>query len=957
MGATAAVHPTDQMLRSFGLGGLDDASAESVNKHLEGCAACQRRVAEMSSDRFLVRLRDAHGQPSSTGPFDASLAGLSMLEGGANVKAPPPASTLPPGLANHPDYEVIRELGHGGVGTVYLALNRLMDRHEVLKVVSRHMMNRPGVLDRFLVEIRDAARLHHTNVVTAYSATRIGESVVFAMEYVDGLDPSKLVKAKGALPISNACNYVHQAALGLQHASDLGMVHRDIKPSNLMLAKQGNRGVIKVLDFGLAKVRSEGAVDGGLTHEGQMLGTPDYVAPEQISDARRADIRADIYSLGCTLYDLLTGGPPFQATSLYEILQAHHAKDARPVNLARPEVPVQLAALVARMMAKKPERRFQTPKDVAQALTPFFTKGNLAFQSPEGEVSHAGQAGSGRPMPGVVSAPSQPATKDAGPTAEGQRVAKPSDSETEWNSRVDLGEMERARDQTPAIGPTWRPPWLWPSVAVGVLLLALSVAWAVVAVKRGMPPAYPPSLRKGPGLSPLAPTTSTKSEFQPLFNGKDLAGWKSHPKQPGNWHVAHGVLIGSGPALSHLYTERGDCTDFHLRVEARFNEGGSSGVYLRCPFGPSMPSSDDPKWPNGFEATINNARIVHNSTGGLYPGVGNEVFIADLGQVTTVPFREWFTLEVIADGSALAVLVNGKPSAYKFAPKRLHPSGHIALQQYSAETVIEFRKIDIEELNRSSQKDSKEIGRVLSNTDRVARVDFSPDGLGILSGELAFEITRRTDGRNWVYFGGYALRLWAVASGRNLYTMRGEGGFVRALALSSDGRYATSSDGPLHEQPILIWDLETGQHIHRFTIKDKTNKMGCTALSFSSDDRRVMAASTNGDVLVWDLATEQEQPQSPSIRDRSVRVSSGSRHSLPIDSIWSPGPEQGRLNCGTCKPARDWRGSAATRERFAMWPVPRTDGSSFPPGATTPSAYGTWPPGMKSSNCRATTGR
>ena len=106
------------------------------------------------------------------------------------------------------------------------------------------------------------------------------------------------------------------------------MVHRDIKPSNLMLARQGNRAVIKVLDFGLAKVKSEGAINGGLTHEGQMLGTPDYIAPEQIRDARDADIRADIYSLGCTLYHLLTGGPPFQATSLYEILQAQHSMDA-----------------------------------------------------------------------------------------------------------------------------------------------------------------------------------------------------------------------------------------------------------------------------------------------------------------------------------------------------------------------------------------------------------------------------------------------------------------------------------------------------------------------------------------------------------------------------------------------------------------------------------------------------
>src|SRR5262249_3622003 len=155
-----------------------------------------------------------------------------------------------------------------------------------------------------------------------------------------------------------------QAALGLQHAHEHGMVHRDIKPSNLMLAREGNRAIIKVLDFGLAKVQSEGAVDGGLTHEAQMLGTPDYIAPEQSSDARRADIRGDIYSLGCTLYYLLTARPPFQGDSLYDILQAHHSMDAAPLNLVRPDIPVEVAAIVAKMLAKETGRRFQKPKEV-----------------------------------------------------------------------------------------------------------------------------------------------------------------------------------------------------------------------------------------------------------------------------------------------------------------------------------------------------------------------------------------------------------------------------------------------------------------------------------------------------------------------------------------------------------------------------------------------------------------
>ncbi len=367
------------------------------------------------------------------------------------------------------------------MGVVYLAQNKLMGRTEVLKVVSSHLINRRGVLDRFLAEIRNAARLHHPNIVTAYSALRLGESLVLAMEYVEGLDLAKLVKARGPLPVANACNYVHQAALGLQHAHEHGMVHRDIKPSNLMLARQGNRALIKVLDFGLAKVQSEGAVDGGLTHEGQMLGTPDYIAPEQISDARRADIRADIYSLGCTLYYLLTGGPPFQGTSLYDILQAHHSMDAKPLNLARPEVPVELAALVAKMMAKEPERRFQTPKEVAQALTPFFKKGNVASTGSKPEFSQAGRPEAKPATAGVGSVPTRPAAES--PPAPEPSVTKPVETprpEAMWKSLVDLDETEPAKEAAPAAASNRRPPWLWRAVAAGVLLLGFVALWGVL---------------------------------------------------------------------------------------------------------------------------------------------------------------------------------------------------------------------------------------------------------------------------------------------------------------------------------------------------------------------------------------------------------------------------------------------------------------------------------------------
>jgi formylglycine-generating enzyme required for sulfatase activity/serine/threonine protein kinase len=355
-----------------------------------------------------------------------------------------------------------------------------MGRPEVLKVVSSHLVKLPGVQDRFLAEIRNAAKLEHTNVVTAYTALRLGESIVFAMQYVEGLDLARLVAARGPLPVANACNYVHQAALGLQHAHEHGMVHRDIKPSNLMLARQGSRAVIKVLDFGLAKLRSEGPTDGTLTHEGQMLGTPDFIAPEQIRNARDADIRADIYSLGCTLYYLLTGAPPFKGTSLYDILQAHFSANAQPLNLARPDVPVELAALVGKMMAKEPERRFQEPKQVARALAPFFKKGVAALQSPGAKVPYPGQASVDRPVSGIVSAPIQPATHYDGPILRPRKAAERSGTETAWQSLIDFGETEESQPDPPAPAPARRPKWLWPTIAVCVLLLGLLVAWGVI---------------------------------------------------------------------------------------------------------------------------------------------------------------------------------------------------------------------------------------------------------------------------------------------------------------------------------------------------------------------------------------------------------------------------------------------------------------------------------------------
>jgi serine/threonine protein kinase len=372
MQARPSTHPSPELLRTLASSQFDPATVERVLSHLDACSDCRQTARSVLGEDAFQRLfsgrASAATAPSAFGPADTA--------GTGPAPAPPPValpiSAIFPELRDHPQYEVQRELGRGGMGVVYLARNKLMDRLEVLKVVGKQLLGQPGAAERFLREIRSAARLNHPNIVTAHSAFQAGELLVFAMEYVAGENLGQVVRAHGKLPVANACYYVQQVARGLQHAFEAGMVHRDIKPHNLILVRSAKKHMVKILDFGLAKATREGEeADRGLTGTGAMLGTPDYIAPEQTLDAARADIRADIYSLGCTLYFLLTGSPPFQAGSQYELLQAHHMKEPTPLNHLRSDVPPELAAVASKMMAKDPARRYQTPAEVVQALTPF----------------------------------------------------------------------------------------------------------------------------------------------------------------------------------------------------------------------------------------------------------------------------------------------------------------------------------------------------------------------------------------------------------------------------------------------------------------------------------------------------------------------------------------------------------------------------------------------------------
>ncbi len=265
-------------------------------------------------------------------------------------------------------YVLLDLLGEGGMGRVYKALDTRLGRVVALKVIRQEKVARPQVARRFHLEMQAAAKLSHPNVVLAFDADQANDTHFYAMEYVEGVDLTRLVQERGPLAVPQACDYVRQAALGLQHASEQGLVHRDVKPSNLLVTP---RGQVKVLDLGLAMLKGEANGETRVTQTGLVLGTPDFLAPEQAQDPLGVDARADVYALGGTLYYLLTGRVPFDGpTPTDKLVQHVTAPPPSPLAL-RPDVPPPLDAVVRWMMAKRPEDRPQSPARAATALAPF----------------------------------------------------------------------------------------------------------------------------------------------------------------------------------------------------------------------------------------------------------------------------------------------------------------------------------------------------------------------------------------------------------------------------------------------------------------------------------------------------------------------------------------------------------------------------------------------------------
>ena len=281
-------------------------------------------------------------------------------------------------------YKLLRHIGSGGMSAVYLAEHTMLKRERAIKVLPKKRVNDSSYLARFHLEAQATASLDHPNIVRAYDVDNDGDQHYLVMEYIEGKDLQTIVKQEGPLPLELACNYVAQAAEGFTYAHENNLIHRDVKPANLLVDL---KGVVKILDLGLALYSDEDLASLTVAHNENVLGTADYLSPEQAVNSHKVDLRTDIYSLGCTLYFLLTGHPPFPEGTLAQRIAKHQTQMPEDIRKDRPECPRDLVDICVKMMQKKPERRQQTMREVANALENWLSNHGYKFEPGSSEMA------------------------------------------------------------------------------------------------------------------------------------------------------------------------------------------------------------------------------------------------------------------------------------------------------------------------------------------------------------------------------------------------------------------------------------------------------------------------------------------------------------------------------------------------------------------------------------------
>ncbi|HSI32670.1 MAG TPA: protein kinase [Tepidisphaeraceae bacterium] len=561
-------------------------------------------------------------------------------EGDEDLRGVLTPSTRAGSLGRLAHYEVLQVLGRGGFGVVFRAFDDVLQRVVAIKMMVSHMALTSPARKRFLREARASAAVRHENVVQVYE---VAEQPLpyLVMEFIPGETLQQRLDRSGPLDLAETLRVGRQIAEGLAAAHTSDLVHRDVKPGNVLL--EGGTHRVKLTDFGLART----ADDASMTQSGMIAGTPLYMAPEQAM-GQTSDQRADLFSLGSVLYHMVTGRPPFRASSTLAVMKRVAEDTPRPPREIIPETPQWLADIITKLHAKNPAERFASAREVADVLA---------------------------------------------------------DCEEQLKANSKLRDFSRIPRGTSKHG-TARRKWLTAAAAVVLPLMALAVTElsGVTRLVRRHPAGPKPNEVAVAGslvsAKAAVPTTPPAEQWVQLFNGKDLTGWKTHPDEPGDWEVIDGILIGSG-RRGFLFTDRGDFKDFHLRVQVKINNRGDSGIVFRSAYEIRRGLEAWQFWiPGAYEAEIQKQPSHNRPTGSLaeIPEEGKPNLLALAADDSLTRPNEWFLFELRVEGNRFVTLIDGTEAARCVDSLDRHPRGHLALQIWHANTNVQFRRIEIREL-------------------------------------------------------------------------------------------------------------------------------------------------------------------------------------------------------------------------------------------------------------------
>ena len=761
-------------------------------------------------------------------------------------------------------YRLLDCIGTGGMGVVFKALHTDMGRVVAIKMLSPGVMKNRQAVRRFLHEIQAVAALDDPHIVAAYDAGTYGKIQYLVMEYVEGHDLGYLVKHESPLSVNWVCECIRQAALGLQHAHEQGLVHRDIKPTNLLVAKdpESDRPLVKILDLGLARFVTEmtpadlagpglDGDDGSLTQFGQYLGTPDYISPEQARDTRAADIRSDIFSLGCTFFRLLTRELPFPGQTVIEKLESRASTAALPLRQFRSDVSVELEAVMSRMLARNPKDRYQTPREVAQALIPFSTGVPLATGAGQRPAALVEKSPTTSPLPH----PPGPRPPDPRPPGEDSRL----DLIFESLAACETDQSLLASAIATRIKRVSPRQWLVVAGLAAVLLTGSFLWYRLSAATLIFD--WPENERAGAVLSVNRRQIKLPVSQQRFFVSDRPGLWEIRLQRDGFEPVEEVTTLRRGARVN--FVPHWQATPASLRrtrfqaLERRVESVATAdaltpeATQARAELlsflqkYPAVKESNDARklisrlsWPLD---RLDEANVPVEERRQFTDRAIGSSGTSLVGVFGDSRFKFWNGVKAAAissDGQFLAgASVDGTVQVFALPTGQQNGRLLHLLAPAATPTELAFSPTGAI-LAIAVETGSVTLWNAATGTlaatlaDTAGPIAFSPDGKLIAVRAARQEIA-----------------LWDAGTGELRRTLQGHStGVLRGLTFSHNGRMLASYGS---DSSVLLWDVASGQERRRFA--------NAQVPLFSPDDAFLAAGATNGDLVLWDTRTGETQ--------------------------------------------------------------------------------------------------